>query len=204
MYTKVELNKFSWFVAFIATFFLLSSPVFAQDQSSKYRYDFGANIFGQFSNSVTGNGIRQSQTYSPGVLASFRQSNRWYLGYEVNYGYYLSSELYSGQHVQHDTHEATAAYLVQFHKMWGVQPFALVGGGALIFNPTDSPLSHQERPVILYGFGANYMPHGYQHFGLRLQYRGQVYRAPNFDQASLSSRSNRNAFLPTAGFFYRW
>jgi hypothetical protein len=201
---KVEQNRFSWLVVILATFFLLSSPLFAQDSSNKYRYDFAASVFGQFSNSVTGNGIRQSQTYSPGALASFRTSYKWWLGYEVNYGYNLSSELYSGQHVQHDTHEATAAYLVKLHRFYGVEPFALVGGGALIFVPTSGPLSDQERPVILYGLGANYMPRGHQHFGLRLQYRGLVYRAPNFDQANLSSRSDRNQFEPTAGFFYRW
>lgn len=183
---------------------LLTFPAHAQKQHGQHESDFAASIFGQFTTSTDGNGVHQTQTYSPGALASFRQSYKPWLGYEINYGYNYSSDIYNGRHVQHDVHEATAAYLVQLHKFYGLEPFALAGGGALIFVPTDSPLSHQERPVGLYGVGVNYMPNGYRHVGLRFQYRGLVYRAPNFDQAALSSSSYRHTAEPTAGAFFRW
>lgn len=201
---KTRPTRVSLLIVALFTFLLLSSTAFAQSASSKHQSDFAASVFGEFSTSTDGNGVHQTETYSPGALASFRQSFRPWLGYEVNYGYHLSSDVYSGFHVQHDVHEATAAYLIQLHKFYGLEPFALAGGGAMIFVPISSPLSHQERPVGLYGLGVNYMPGGHQHFGLRFQYRGLVYRTPNFNQASLSSRSYRNTSEPAIGVFYRW
>jgi hypothetical protein len=200
---KIKQNRLSlWLIAF-AVFLFLSSTSFAQRGFfTKHDTDFGVSIYGQFSKSTDGSN-RQYTTYSPGFLGSFRQSYKPWLGYEVNYSYQLNSEVYSRQHLQHDVHEATAAYLFETPKFHGLQPFLLAGGGALVFSPLNSPYSEQARATGLYGAGVNYMVPGYKHAGLRFQYRGLVYHAPNFNQPTLANNFRHNA-EPTAGFFFRF
>lgn len=196
----------------------LSASLVAQAQTKKTvkpRFDVSVNALGQFATKTDANGVHQSETYSGGVLASFRQSYKPWLGYQVDYAYHLSSDRYNIGHapaadVQHDTHEATLSYLYKTRRIWDVEPFAYAGGGAVIFVPSNLPLPTQARAAGVYGAGVDYIPNQLRKMdsrvqaGIRLQYRGLTYRAPNFEQAAISTGSWRTTSEPAAGFFLRW
>ena len=168
--------------------------------------------FGQFSGTVNGNGIEDKPTYSTGTLATVRQSFHPWLGYEVNYGYTRFAERYKtspfGQQVQNNLHEVSVAYLLQLPTIpiIGIQPFAAVGVGALVFLPTTTGgqrYAQQYRVPVLYEVGINY-PLFTSHFGLRLQGRGLYYKTPDFNAAALTTNAKRQTIEPSAGAYFRF
>jgi hypothetical protein len=172
--------------------------------------DGSVNIFGQFSGTSNGNGVKDSPTDSLGVIASVRQSFHPWLGYEVNYGYTRFSERYSTIPfgVQNNLHEVSGAYLVQAPTipLLGLQPFASVGLGALVFLPTTvggQKYSEQYRLALLYELGVNY-PILTSHLGLRLQYRGLSYKTPDFNASLITTNARRQTSEPSVGAYFRF
>jgi hypothetical protein len=167
-------------------------------------------VFGQFSGTANGNGIRDKPTYSVGALATVRQSFHPWLGYEVNYGYTRFAERYSTLPFpqQNNLHEVSVAYLLQGPTIpiLGLQPFGAVGAGALIFLPTTTggqKYNQQTRVPLLYEFGVNY-PLFTSHLGLRLQYRGLLYKTPDFNSTSLTTNARRQTAEPSVGAYFRF
>jgi hypothetical protein len=168
------------------------------DQASAQSYknfDAAVSPFVQFTGNSSGNGITDSASTSMGGLASFRQSYKPWLGYEVNYSYTRFSEAYTGQpvSVQNNVHEATGAYLIQAPKLLMFQPFVAVGTGYLLFLPTEvgGQRNHQQgRMPILFELGVNY-PILTSHLGARVEYRGLDYKTPNFNQSYLTTGASR-------------
>jgi hypothetical protein len=175
-------------------------------------FEGAVNIFGSFPGTVNGNGIEDKPTYSVGAIANVRQSFHPWLGYEFNYGYTRFAERYKtptyGIQVQNNQHEVSGAYLVQGPTIpiLGIQPFAAVGVGALIFLPTTTggqKYSQQTRVPLLYEFGANF-PILTSHLGLRLQYRGLSYKVPDFDAPRLTTNARRQVSEPSVGAYFRF
>lgn len=179
----------------------------ASAQSLK-NFDAAVNVFGQSTGTSNGNGIRDAASESMGGLATFRQSFKPWLGYEVNYSYTRFSETYSTQyfHVQDNVHEATGAYLFQAPKLFGFQPFAAAGTGWLLFLPTTAGGQHnhqQGRVPLLYELGVNH-PILTDHFGARFEYRGLVYKAPDFNQPNQTTNSTRQTSELALGLYARF
>lgn len=173
-------------------------------------FEAAVSAFGQFSGTSNGNGIQDSPTNSLGTLATVRQSFHPWLGYEVNYSYTRFSERYSTIPfgVQNNLHEVSGAYLFQGPTIpiLGLQPFAAVGAGALIFLPTTvggQKYSQQSRVPLLYEFGVNY-PILTSHLGLRFQYRGLSYKTPDFNSALLTTGARRTTSEPSVGAYIRF
>jgi hypothetical protein len=105
-------------------------------------------------------------------------------------------------------HEVTAAYLVQAPTIpiLGLQPFASIGTGGLIFLPTEvggQRYSQQARFPILYEVGVNY-PILTSHLGLRLQYRGLSYKTPDFNASVITTNARRQTSEPSVGAYFRF
>lgn len=157
---------------------------------------------------------QQYITSSLGFLTSVQFHPVAWAGIEMNYGYQHYSERFGYNlastpttqvaSVPTTTHEATAAY--QFHpKHIPFQPFVNVGGGAIDFVPTNGGGSNQWRAAGLVETGFEIaMPRTQRKLALRLQGRGLFYRAPNFNNALLSTRSWRVSSEPSASFVYRF
>jgi opacity protein-like surface antigen len=165
-------------------------------------------VFGQFTGTTSGDGVKDSPTESLGTLATFRQSFHPWLGYEVNYSYTRFTERYSTIPfgVQNNVNEVTGAYLVQGPSFLGLQPFGAIGFGALIFLPTTvggQKYSQQNRIPLLYEFGVNY-PILTSHLGLRLQYRGLSYKTPDFNATLLTTGTRRTTSEPSVGAYLRF
>ena len=200
-------------LSFFPLLFLLTSSPWLDHRASAQtlkNLEGAVNIFGQFSQSSNGNGVQDSPTDSLGVVASVRQSLHPWLGYEINYGYTRFTERYSTVPfgVQNNLHEASGAYLLQGPTIpiLGLQPFGAVGVGGLLFLPTTvggQKYNQQWRVPLLYEVGVNY-PLFTSHFGLRLQYRGLVYKTPDFNSAQLTTNTRRQTSEPSVGAYLRF
>jgi opacity protein-like surface antigen len=146
----------------------------------------------------------QGTSLSAGVLGTFHQSFRPWLGYNVNLGYSRFGENYSDGFVSNppltgaspnssfyhasigtNMYELTGAYVVEGPKAKRLSTFGQLGGGALFFLPTKdpSPTSMQIRPAMVFGGGINYKFSS--HLALRAEYRGEFYKNPDFKQQEL-------------------
>ncbi len=172
--------------------------------------DGAVSVFGQSTGTINSNGIRDHPTESMGALATVRQSFHPWLGYEVNYSYTRFTERFSTIPfgVQNNVHEVSVAYLVQGPTIpiLGLQPFATVGAGALIFLPTTvggQKYNKQTRVPVLYEVGVNH-PVFTNHLGLRFQYRGLLYNTPDFNASSLTTNTRRQTSELSLGAYLRF
>jgi hypothetical protein len=202
--------RFSYRLYFSIALFLFFAGfvVSASAQSFLHNSDAAVSVFGQFTPTVSGNGITDATTSSVGGQAAFRHSYHWWLGFEGSYNYTRYAELYSSQHfpVQHNTHEFAASYLVAAPGLLGFHPFALAGISALVFSPSlngGQNFSWQGEPAFNFGVGVNQALLS-SHFGIRLQYRGVYYKAPDFNEAVLDTGKSRLTSEPMAGVFLKF
>ena len=110
--------------------------------------------------------------------------------------------------MQNNVHEVSGAYLLQGPTLpiLGLQPFGAVGVGGLIFLPTTvggQKYNQQWRVPLLYEFGVNY-PILTSHLGLRFQYRGLVYKTPDFNAPLLTTNARRQTSEPSVGAYFRF
>jgi hypothetical protein len=177
-------------------------------QQVLHNSDVSIGAFGQFSTNVDGNGISQTTTKSLGGEAAFRHSYHWWLGYEAGYSYTRYADYYSNQvfPVQHNMHEFSGTYLVQGPHALGFQPFGGAGVSAVLFSPSlngGQSVSYQARPGVNFTVGINHSILT-SHLGVRLQYRGVYYKAPDFGEAALTTNSFRLTSEPTAGVYFKF
>ena len=153
----------------------------------------------------------QGATSKPGILASVGFHPVAWAGIEVNYQFAQFDEVYRFQYssapganqyarVPVAFHEATAAY--QFHpKHIKFQPYVNVGGGAVDFLPY---LANEQWRAAGLGETGFDIPTPTPHIAIRVQGRALIYRAPNFTNAAISTRSWRVTEEPTVGLVYRF
>jgi opacity protein-like surface antigen len=138
------------------------------------------------------------------------QFHRW-AGVETNYGYTRNTHNYFGSSgqlgIQSDIHQITGAFVLHVPvEQPVVKPYALAGTGALIFNPTDqvriSAADRQSRAAFLYGGGLNFDIA--RNFGIRAEYRGFVYKTPDFRIGTLDIDKITHLAQPSVGIFFRF
>jgi len=148
---------------------------------------------------------------SGGLLVGYSyQFSRW-LGAEANYGYTRNSQnfiaLGGPSSLQADFHEVTGALVAHIPvNVRSVRPYVLGGGGALVFDPTQKFIvtgaERQTRGTFVYGGGANFDIT--KNFGVRAEYRGFVYKVPDFGLDTLNLDKFTHLAQPSVGFFVRF
>jgi opacity protein-like surface antigen len=89
-----------------------------------------------------------------------------------------------------------------------VSTYVLGGGGSLIFDPTGNVggsvpgADCQASGALLYGAGADYVLT--RHFSLRAEYRGFVYKNPDFGLSALNTDSWTHTAQPSAEILFRF
>jgi len=166
---------------------------------------------GFFTKDSQGNGVQDHVTNAGGFLLGYRYNiNRW-LSAEADYGYDRNTQTYFGSglgRVQSNVHQATGEAVVKLPSVLRLQPYALAGGGALMFDPTGnaggsfSGATFEAKGAFVYGAGADYA--FTKHLSLRAEYRGYVYKAPDFNLASLNTNAWTHTAQPSAGFVFRF
>jgi opacity protein-like surface antigen len=188
---------------------LLTLGVTAQENRSEISLQ-GTGFFTRDSN---GQGISRTTSDTGGFMLGYRYHfNRW-LSAEGNYGYDRNTQKYfSGfaeSRVQANVHTVTADLAVNLPlPTRRVSTYVLAGGGSLIFDPTGnrggfiSGADNQGRGAFLYGAGADYVLS--RHFSLRAEYRGFVYKNPDFGLTALNTDSWTHTAQPSAGIVFRF
>ncbi len=159
---------------------------------------------------TTVSGQRQFTTDSVGFLTSLQFHPRPWAGVELNYSYSHYSERYAFNYSAATTaqtasaptvaHEATAAY--EFHpRHIPFQPFVNVGGGSIDFVPLSGPNQWRGAGLLEAGFD---IPTHNPHFGFRIEGRSLYYRAPNFNNRAISTRTWRATVEPAVSTYYRF
>ena len=194
-------------VTFIASVVLLSLGAAAQETRS----EISVEGTGFFTANSSGNGIQNQATNTGGFLIGYRYNINRRLAAEANYGYDRNTQIYSGPvfgRVQSNISQLTGSAVVKLPGLGKVEPYALGGGGALIFDPTNNPggafpgATLQAKGAFVYGAGADYA--FMRHVSLRLEYRGYVSQVPDFNVASLHANSWTNIAQPSAGLVFRF
>jgi hypothetical protein len=171
----------------------------------------------------------QGAPASAGVLGTFHQSFRPWLGYIVNMGYtrlnenyssgaqyiakptnppqYPSYSYFSGGSIGENVYEFTGSYFLQGPRAKHIHTFFQLGGGVLTFLPTQDPSPYWVlfRPVLVFGTGMNYRLS--EHWALRAEYRGLFYRNPYYNGAASNvpmPEFNVVTSEPTISIVYRF
>ncbi len=104
-----------------------------------------------------------------------------------------------------NTHAATGvailklpSFKVPAAKM--LSPFVLAGGGAMFFDPRRGSVSEQTRGAFVYGGGVD-VPMS-KHFLVRAQYRGFVYKTPDFEMTNLKVDKYTHSAVPSVGLVF--
>jgi opacity protein-like surface antigen len=186
---------------------LISITAVAQENRS----EISVQGTGFFTKDTEGNGIQQRATNTGGFLLGYRYNfNRW-LAAEANYGYDRNTQMYfngPGARVESNIHQITGSAVVKLPSFARLQPYALAGGGALIFDPTGNfggsflGATTETRGAFVYGAGADYA--FTRHISLRAEYRGYVYEAPDFHLTGLNTDSWTHIAQPSAGIVFRF
>ena len=109
--------------------------------AQEVRNDLSVQGTGFFNEDSNSNGISRTTTKTGGSGSGISLSHQWWLSAEANYGFDRNTQKYfsdAGQsRVQSDVHGVTADVVVNLPlHISKVSPYALAGGGGLIFHPT--------------------------------------------------------------------
>jgi len=164
---------------------------------------------GFFTKDTAGNGTVERANDTGGFLIGYRYNfNRW-LAAEANYGYDRNTQFYFGgtsARVQSDIHQFTGEAVVKLPTFARLQPYALAGAGALVFDPTGNAggsfagATLEAKGAFVYGVGAQYA--FTRHLSLQAEYRGLVYKAPSFNLVGLNTDSWTQIAQPSAGIVF--
>ena len=172
--------------------------------------DVSVGAFAQLTpNRVTnGGGTVQGASPSEGVLATMHQQVGPLLGYSVNFGYTRTTEQflnvvvvnpgggptnYSDGSVTTDMWELSGSYVMHAPKYFQrFSPYGQFGAGILSFLPAkkNQPDAVNFRLAGLFGAGADYRLS--RTLGVRLEYRGMIYKNPDFRFAPKVLRTSKN------------
>ncbi len=214
--------------AILAALLFLTSIAFAQDG----HFDASVNAGAVFTKTSTGNGISATATDGMNLFGTIRARFKPKHSVLFNFGRTKDSQVYqagSDFHVLSTITEYTGAYMYSPVRRGKFEPFVFAGGGVLRFNPQSTYVflpqlpdnipnnvlvnvgaTNQTRIAFLYGLGVDYKL--YWKFALRLQYRGFLYKAPDFNVQTSSTGSSLSFFTgayghmaePTAGLVFRF
>jgi hypothetical protein len=166
-------------------------------------FDASVNGGAGFTNTASGNFVQQSATTGANVFGTIRFKFRPRHSFIFNYGRSNNSQTFQAGdnfHVMNTISEYTGAYMFSpLHNPGRFDPFFLAGGGGLSFDPSTTWVffpdlangtpNHvqvnlgavkQTQLAFLYGLGVDYRLPKVPRLALRLQYRGLLYKAPDF------------------------
>jgi opacity protein-like surface antigen len=177
--------------------------------------DLSLSIYGAFSGATTGNGVMESPSNAAGGIFEVRHIENPLVGFEGTYSFNRANQVYSPTvscglpcgpitpaTVSADAHEVTADWLASL-KIANLRPFVLAGAGLLFNEPVSGQANttSSNKPVAVYGAGLDWglLPH----IGVRLQYRGNLYKAPDLTKAFGSTGAFTHTAEPMIGVYLR-
>jgi opacity protein-like surface antigen len=173
----------------------------------------GLSLYGAFSGTTTGNGVQQSPSAAAGGMFELRHIRNPIFGFEGTYSYNRSNQVYrcSGtgcptlvpQPIPANAHSFTADWIPSLH-FANLRAFGVLGIGALFTSPSGSPPATQNSTQAVYVYGAGLDVTLIPHFGLRLQYRGNLNKAPDLSTLYTSVNAFKHTAQPMAGLYIKF
>lgn len=191
-----------------------SAPVRAADAPE---FSIGAGFYEALNNATTGNGTHQATTNSPGGMLEMRYIDRPLVGFEFTYSYNPEDQTIApvpspacapfftcndpAPKLSVKASEVGVDYVVS--KKFGViRPFAVGGLGFFISSPANSTYEVQTvvRPAFIFGGGLDFALG--PHFGIRGQFRDNIYHAPNLSNFNPTTGKYTYTAEPMGGVYY--
>jgi hypothetical protein len=182
------------------------------------RTDVGLSVYGAFNESTSGNDTAQSPSNAAGGLIELRYIRNPIIGYEATYAFNRANQRYAPStplpcppnpecglpaEISANAHEVTGDWIASV-KIANLRPFALAGVGLLLDVPSSgqTATSTSTKPVFVYGGGLDWglLPH----LGLRFQYRGNLYKAPDLTKLYTSTGAFTHTAEPMIGAYLRF
>lgn len=198
----------------LAVIFLFLTTAFAQDFKSEVFVQGTANI-PKNSDSID---IPHHATKSGGFLLGYRYHLNPWFAIQGDYGYTRDTQRYfdpffGETDIQANIHQLTGEAVITAPSTSRVRPYALAGIGGLFFRPTDSlnnnfigvgnnTGNNQTKAAFVYGGGVDFDLTRFM--ALRAEYRGFLYKIPDFQIPGLASDNFTHLAQPSVGLVWRF
>jgi opacity protein-like surface antigen len=216
-------NCFRWFFVFLVCFMSAAywnvSATYAQENSAS-QIDFGfaksmqapsTGVSGEIPGIIDGQTVTNNTTRGDGIRLGYTYLFNKLVGLDAgletsSYTHNFSGDIDSA-FVESSLREYTGnfifripVHLSRFH------PYVLAGAGAMEFSPTDNSnnaagADSQFRSALTYGGGADFDIS--RRVGIRAEYRGATFKAPDFDVPELAMNSETHISHPSIGIYFK-
>jgi opacity protein-like surface antigen len=190
----------------------------AGEVKSLSKTDISGSIYGAFSGTTSADGAQQSPSNSAGGIIEVRHLSNPLVGFEGTYSFNHADQTYSelvcpvttgispgcnpAQTVKANAHELTADYVPSV-KIANFRPFGVLGLGLLLNEPSSGQTLTTSSNKIVYVYGAGLDWGLAPHIGLRFQYRGNLYKAPDLSTLYGSTGAFTHTAEPMIGVYLR-
>ncbi|MGA7339836.1 MAG: hypothetical protein WBE72_15580 [Terracidiphilus sp.] len=186
---------------------------------SESEFDIGASFYKAFNHSSSGYGTVQTPKNSAGGMLEVRYIDKPLVGFEFTYAYNPADQTFAPapppncalNYTCNNPATALKAKANEIGLDWvlskkfgSFRPFAVGGLGFFITSPANSVYNVNTvvRPVYIYGGGVDWA--FLSHFGLRFQFRDNLYKAPNLSSFYPSTGIFTHTAEPMGGIFMRF
>jgi opacity protein-like surface antigen len=187
---------------------------FAQDYRSEFSIQGTANIFKNQDNLD----IPHEATDSGGFMLGYRYHFKPWFAVQGDYGYTRDTQKYfdpvfGETDIQANLHQLTGEAVITAPARSRVRPYALAGIGGLFFRPTNSinnafvgignnTGNNQTKAAFVYGGGVDFdLTHS---VAFRAEYRGYLYKIPDFQIPGLATDNFTHLAQPSVGLVWRF
>jgi opacity protein-like surface antigen len=173
----------------------------------------GLSLYGAFHGTTTGNGVQESPSNSAGGLFELRHISNPIFGFEGTYSYNRANETFRSTctgtgctsvlpaSVKADAHEITVDWVPSVH-IANLRPFGVLGLGVLLNEPVSGQTNSTSSAKAVYVYGAGLDWGLLPHLGLRFQYRGNLYKAPDVSKLYTSTDTFAHTAEPMIGAYF--
>jgi hypothetical protein len=178
--------------------------------------DLGLSGYEAFTSGTSGLGTKQTPTNAPGGMLELRHIVNSLVGYEMTFSFNPAKQAYApitgacGLTCQNpvttisaNASEVAIDYVVS-HKVGNLRPFVVGGMGFFMVFPGATPFGNNTsiRPAYVAGGGVDWNVNA--KFGVRLQCRGNYYKAPNISAIYPATGVMTHSYEPMGGVYYRF
>lgn len=200
----------------------LLTPLMLVFMTASYAQDLKSEVSIQGTANITKNSdnldIPQEATRSGGFLEGYRYHLSPWFAIQGDYGYLRNTQeyfdpLFGETDIQSNIHQLTGEAVITAPSHSKVRPYGLAGVGALFFRPTNSlnnaffgvgnnTDNNQTKAAFVYGGGVDFDLTRF--VVLRAEYRGLVYKIPDFQIPGLASDAFTHLAQPSVGLVWRF
>lgn len=199
--------------------FVLIGFVLATTHLAWAQTDVGLSAYGAFTGLGKTTGIStgfMNPASAMGGMLEVRHIHSPMIGFEASYAVNRANQRYlalfppvspmpgNGENsISAFAHEIDGDWVFTDSVTKSLQIFTVVGAGVQITVPTGNSNNDSSSSTAAYNLGVGLDWQKFEHFGLRVQYRGDIHKAPQFYSAP-SSGSILYTSEPMVGVYYRF